>query len=152
MTEQIISTVTREHSIEVVDGHLTIEGDQKTLTPEETEQLLDVLLIWRYGLEAVALETLEDYSCDRALFYQTQAVALKLFALYVFISAHGAKCFDAVEVRFAIIDFFREPLFVGLDMIISCPEAQCLSRDTAKILTCFRNRVVFFIVNFNRHT
>jgi len=60
MTEQIISTVTRDHSIEVVDGHLTIEGDQKTLTPEETEQLLDVLLIWRYGLEAVSLETLED--------------------------------------------------------------------------------------------
>jgi hypothetical protein len=53
MTEHIIATTTRAHSIEVVDGHLTIAGDQKTLAPDETEQLLIVLLIWRYGLESV---------------------------------------------------------------------------------------------------
>ena len=62
MTEQIITTDTGNHSIEVVDGQLTIVGDPKTLTPAETEQLLDVLLIWRYCLEAVLLDTLEDSS------------------------------------------------------------------------------------------
>ena len=60
MTEHIITTTTGSHSIEVVDGHLTIEGDQKTLAPDETEQLLDVLLIWRYGLEIVPSDNLED--------------------------------------------------------------------------------------------
>ncbi len=60
MAEHIIATTTRSHSIEVVDGHLTIAGDQKTLAPDETEQLLTVLLIWRYGLERVPPENLED--------------------------------------------------------------------------------------------
>ena len=55
-----ITTVTQDHTIEVVNGYLTIGGKQETLTPDETEQLLDVLLIWRYGLEAVSLDTLED--------------------------------------------------------------------------------------------
>jgi hypothetical protein len=60
MTEHIIATTTRDHSIQVVDGHLTITGDQKTLAPDETEQLLTVLLIWRYGLEKVPPDTVED--------------------------------------------------------------------------------------------
>jgi hypothetical protein len=60
MAEHIIATTTRDHSIEVVDGHLTITGDQQTLAPDETEQLLTVLLIWRYGLESVSPDTVED--------------------------------------------------------------------------------------------
>ena len=60
MTEHIIATTTRDHSIEVVDGHLTIAGDQKTLAPDETEQLLIVLLIWRYGLERVPPDNVEE--------------------------------------------------------------------------------------------
>ncbi len=60
MTAHLIATTTSGHSIEVVDGHLTIEGDQKTLTPNETEQLLNVLLIWKYGLEAVSVDDVED--------------------------------------------------------------------------------------------
>ena len=60
MTEHIIATTTREHSIEVVDGHLTIAGDKKTLAPDETEQLLIVLLIWRYGLESVPPDEVEE--------------------------------------------------------------------------------------------
>ena len=46
-----ITTTTQNHTIKVIDGHLTITGDSETLTPEETDQLLEVLLIWRYGLE-----------------------------------------------------------------------------------------------------
>jgi hypothetical protein len=57
MAEQIIAATTRSHSIEVVNGYLTIRGEQETLTPDEVEQLLDALLIWRYGLE----ELPEDY-------------------------------------------------------------------------------------------
>jgi hypothetical protein len=56
MAEQIIATTTRSHTIEVVNGHLTIRGDQETLTPDEVEQLLDVLLIWRYGLEELPVD------------------------------------------------------------------------------------------------
>lgn len=55
-----IAAETQNHTIEVVNGYLTIRGEQETLTPDETEQLLDVLLIWRYGLEAVSLDNLED--------------------------------------------------------------------------------------------
>lgn len=61
MAEHIVATTTRNHSIEVVNGHLTITGDQKTLAPDETEALLTVLLIWRYGLEEIEpQENLED--------------------------------------------------------------------------------------------
>jgi hypothetical protein len=60
MTEHIIATTTRAHAIEVVDGHLTIMGDQKTLAPDETEQLLIVLLIWRYGLECVSPDEVDE--------------------------------------------------------------------------------------------
>jgi hypothetical protein len=59
MAGQSIVTTTQNHSIEIVDGHLTINGEDKTLTPDETEQLLDALLIWRYGLEAVPTDELE---------------------------------------------------------------------------------------------
>ena len=55
-----VTTHTQNHAIQVIDGYLTIEGEQKTLAPEETQQLLNVLLIWRYGLEEVSVETLED--------------------------------------------------------------------------------------------
>jgi hypothetical protein len=51
MAEQIITTTTRSHTIEVVNGYLTIRGEQDMLAPDEVEQLLDTLLIWRYGLE-----------------------------------------------------------------------------------------------------
>ena len=60
MAEQIIATTTRSHTIEVVDGHLTIRGEQETLTPDEVEQLLDALLIWHYGLEEVSDDDLES--------------------------------------------------------------------------------------------
>ena len=46
-----ITTTTQNHTIQVIDGHLTINGVSETLTPDETDQLLEVLLIWRYGLE-----------------------------------------------------------------------------------------------------
>ena len=51
MVEQIISTTTRSHIIEVVNGYLIIRGEAEKLAPDEVEQLLDALLIWRYGLE-----------------------------------------------------------------------------------------------------
>jgi hypothetical protein len=60
MAEQIIATTTRSHTIEVVKGHLTIRGEQETLTPDEVEQLLDALLIWLYGLEEVSDDDLES--------------------------------------------------------------------------------------------
>ena len=60
MSEQIITTTTRNHSIEVVNGHLTIRGEQETLTLDEVEQLLDALLIWRYGLEELLIDDLES--------------------------------------------------------------------------------------------
>jgi hypothetical protein len=56
MAEQIIATTTRSHTIEVVNGYLIIRGESEMLAPDEVEQLLDALLIWRYGLE----EVLED--------------------------------------------------------------------------------------------
>jgi hypothetical protein len=59
VAEHIIATTTEGHSIEIVDGQLTIFGEDKTLTPDETAQLLDTLLIWRYGLEAVSLDEVE---------------------------------------------------------------------------------------------
>jgi len=34
-----VSTHTQNHTIQVINGYLTIEGEQRTLTPEETEQL-----------------------------------------------------------------------------------------------------------------
>jgi hypothetical protein len=60
MVEQTIATTTRSHSIEVVNGHLTIQGEQAMLTPDEVEQLLDALLIWRYGLEELLEDDLES--------------------------------------------------------------------------------------------
>ena len=53
MAEQIIATTTRSHTIEVVNGYLIIRGESEMLAPDEVEQLLDALLIWRYGLEEV---------------------------------------------------------------------------------------------------
>jgi hypothetical protein len=54
-----VSTQTSHHTITIVEGNLTIAGDGETLTPDEMLQLLDALLIWQYGLEAVPLEDLE---------------------------------------------------------------------------------------------
>ena len=51
MAEQIIATTTQSHTIEVVNGYLIIRGESEMLAPDEVEQLLDALLIWRYGLE-----------------------------------------------------------------------------------------------------
>ncbi len=51
MAEQIIAATTRSHTIEVVNGYLIIRGESEMLAPDEVEQLLDALLIWRYGLE-----------------------------------------------------------------------------------------------------
>ena len=53
MAEQIIATMTRSHTIEVVNSYLIIRGEPDMLAPDEVEQLLDALLIWRYGLEEV---------------------------------------------------------------------------------------------------
>ena len=60
MAEHIMTTTTEGHSIEIVDGHLTINGEDEALSPDETDQLLDTLLIWKYGLEAVSIDDLED--------------------------------------------------------------------------------------------
>jgi hypothetical protein len=60
MAEQIIATTTPSHTIEIVNGHLTIRGEQETLTPDEVEQLLDALLIWQYGLEEVSVDDVES--------------------------------------------------------------------------------------------
>lgn len=60
MAEHIITTTTEGHSIAIVDGHLSIDGEDKTLTPGETEHLLDVLLVWKYGLEEVSVDDLEE--------------------------------------------------------------------------------------------
>jgi hypothetical protein len=60
MAEHNIATTTQNHSIEIVNGYLTIDGEDKALTPDETDQLLDTLLIWKYGLEAVSMDDLED--------------------------------------------------------------------------------------------
>jgi hypothetical protein len=55
-----VTTQTPTHTIKIIDGYLTIEGEQRTLTPEETEQLLDALLIWRYGLDVMPVDALEE--------------------------------------------------------------------------------------------
>ena len=55
-----VTTHTQNHIIKVINGYLTIEGEKRTLTPEETEQLLDALLIWRYGLEVMPVDALEE--------------------------------------------------------------------------------------------
>lgn len=60
MAGHTIATTTQNHTIEIVDGHLTIDGEDKTFTPDETAQLLDALLVWRYGLEVVSIDDLED--------------------------------------------------------------------------------------------
>lgn len=60
MAEHIMTITTQGHSIEIVDGCLTIEGEDKALTPDETQQLLDVLLVWKYGLEEVAIDDVEE--------------------------------------------------------------------------------------------
>lgn len=60
MADHIRTTTTEGHSIEIVDGQLTIEGEGKTLTPDETQQLLAVLLVWKYGLEEVSVDDGEE--------------------------------------------------------------------------------------------
>ena len=59
MAAHSITTTTERHVFEIVDGQLTIEGEDKTLTPVETEQSLDVLLVWKYGLEEVSIDDIE---------------------------------------------------------------------------------------------
>jgi hypothetical protein len=51
MAAQTISTQTPGHTITIADEKLTIKGDSETFSPEEMQQLLEVLLIWQYGLE-----------------------------------------------------------------------------------------------------
>jgi hypothetical protein len=60
MSGQNITTTTQSHSIEIVDGHLTLDGDGQALNRDETEQLLEILLIWKYGFEEISPESLED--------------------------------------------------------------------------------------------
>jgi hypothetical protein len=54
-----VSTNTLNHTIIIKEGSLTITGERDTLDPDETQQLLEVLLIWRYGLELVSPNELE---------------------------------------------------------------------------------------------
>lgn len=51
---QTVSTQTLDHVITIANGKLTIKGDSETFSLEEMQQLLEVLLIWRYGLEVMA--------------------------------------------------------------------------------------------------
>ncbi len=60
MGEQNIATTIQNHSIEIIDGYLTINGDGQALNPDETAQLLETLLIWKYGFEEISSERLED--------------------------------------------------------------------------------------------
>lgn len=56
---------TEEHIIQIVNGRLTITGGEITLTPNETEQLLEVLLIWKYGLEEMLIDVSDINACAR---------------------------------------------------------------------------------------
>ena len=56
---------TEEHTIQIVNGRLTITGGEITLTPNETEQLLEVLLIWKYGLEEMLIDVSDINACPR---------------------------------------------------------------------------------------
>jgi len=51
---------TTQHTIEIADGHLSIQGIEQTLSLEEAIQLLEVLLIWRYGLEKISADDWGD--------------------------------------------------------------------------------------------
>ena len=56
---------TEEHTIQIVNGRLTITGGEITLTSNETEQLLEVLLIWKYGLEEMLIDVSDINACAR---------------------------------------------------------------------------------------
>lgn len=63
--QALISTETDRHLIEVHEGCLTIGGklfpdDCVSLTPDETAKVLEVLMIWQYGLEVIASDTTEE--------------------------------------------------------------------------------------------
>ena len=51
-----VSTITSKHIIKIDNGRLTIAGDAETLELDEIMQLLEVLVIWQYGLEATPTE------------------------------------------------------------------------------------------------
>ncbi len=55
-----VSIQTPDHNITVSDGSLIIDNKGEILKPEDTERLLEVLLIWKYGLEEVAPGMLEE--------------------------------------------------------------------------------------------
>ncbi len=55
-----VITQTPNHTISVRDGTLTIDGKGNALNPDEIEHLLEVLLIWKYGLEEISSDDLED--------------------------------------------------------------------------------------------
>ena len=59
-THNYVSTQTLDHLIRITDGKLTITGEQKMLAPDETLLLLEILLIWQFGLEAVNPDDQED--------------------------------------------------------------------------------------------
>lgn len=54
-----VSTTTSQHTIIIKNDSLTITGNDMTLSPDETKELLDVLLIWQYGLEAISPDDVE---------------------------------------------------------------------------------------------
>lgn len=54
-----VSMNTSGHSIIIQEGSLTIAGEGETLDPIETQQLLEALLIWQYGLEHLSSNNLE---------------------------------------------------------------------------------------------
>jgi hypothetical protein len=56
----MVSTRTPNYTITIVEGALTIEGKGKALSPDETERLLEILLIWRYGLEELPPDNPEE--------------------------------------------------------------------------------------------
>lgn len=60
-----IMAQTEEHAIQIVNGQLTITGGEITLTPNETEQLLEVLLMWKYGLEEMLIDVSDINACAR---------------------------------------------------------------------------------------
>jgi len=59
-TQRNVSAQTPRHTIAIAEGKLTISGDGEALTDGETLLLLEILLIWQYGLEVITPNDLED--------------------------------------------------------------------------------------------
>jgi hypothetical protein len=60
MKAHTVSIQAQNHTFIVSNGTLSIDDEDKLLSPDETERLLEVLLIWRYGLEEISPDSIEE--------------------------------------------------------------------------------------------